>query len=148
MRFQTPQFIEIEDKIFGPLTLKQFIYLAGGAGLAFIWFRFLPLILSVWLIIPTISLAVALAFYKINNKPFIYILEAAFRYVLNKKLYIWRKELPAQNTREPIQKEPDVTAELMMPRLSESKLKDMAWSLGVQKNPAEEAGAVTGKGKE
>ena len=41
MRFQVPQFIEIEDKIFGPLTIKQFIYIAGGAGLCFILFRFL-----------------------------------------------------------------------------------------------------------
>ena len=32
MRFQVPQFIEIESKIFGPLTFKQFIYLAGGGG--------------------------------------------------------------------------------------------------------------------
>ena len=53
MRFQTPQFIEIEDRIFGPLTLKQFIYLAGSAGLAFLFYRTLPLILAIWLIIPT-----------------------------------------------------------------------------------------------
>src|SRR3989338_737591 len=26
MQFQVPQFIEVEDKIFGPLTLKQFFY--------------------------------------------------------------------------------------------------------------------------
>ena len=32
MRFEVPQFIEIEDKIIGPLTWKQFIYLAGGVG--------------------------------------------------------------------------------------------------------------------
>ena len=34
MMFSVPQFIDVEDKIIGPLTLKQFIYLAGGAGLS------------------------------------------------------------------------------------------------------------------
>jgi hypothetical protein len=29
MQFRVPQFIDIEDKLFGPLTFKQFIYLAG-----------------------------------------------------------------------------------------------------------------------
>ncbi len=33
MRFEVPQFIDVEDKIFGPFTFKQFLYLAGGAGL-------------------------------------------------------------------------------------------------------------------
>jgi len=32
MRFEVPQFIEVEDKIFGPFTWKQFIYLMGGEG--------------------------------------------------------------------------------------------------------------------
>jgi hypothetical protein len=43
MHYQVPQFIEIEDKIFGPLTLKQFIYLAGGVGLCLIFFSLLPI---------------------------------------------------------------------------------------------------------
>ena len=34
MRFEVPQFVDIEDKIFGPLTFKQFIYIAGGAGVS------------------------------------------------------------------------------------------------------------------
>ena len=47
MRFQVPQFIEVEDKIFGPLTLKQFIYLAGAGGLVFVLWRVLPLFVAI-----------------------------------------------------------------------------------------------------
>ena len=43
MQFQVPQFIEVEDKIFGPLTFKQFVYVAGGAGLAYLVWRVSPL---------------------------------------------------------------------------------------------------------
>ncbi|TSC61742.1 MAG: SsrA-binding protein, partial [Parcubacteria group bacterium Athens0416_74] len=32
MQFQVPQFIEVEDKIVGPLTFKQFVFIAGGLG--------------------------------------------------------------------------------------------------------------------
>jgi len=42
MRFKVPQFIDIEDKIFGPFSFKQFVYLAGGAGLCYIFFKTLP----------------------------------------------------------------------------------------------------------
>ena len=40
MQFQTPQFIETENKIIGPLTLKQFFYLAVGFGVSFTFFLF------------------------------------------------------------------------------------------------------------
>src|SRR3989344_563617 len=93
MRYQVPQFIEVEDKIFGPLTLKQFIYLAGGAGLSFVVYRIIgSFIVSAIPIILILSFSAALAFYKINNKPFIYIIEAAFKYLFSNKLYIWKKE--------------------------------------------------------
>ena len=75
MRYQVPQFIEIEDKIFGPLTIKQFVYLAGGAALAYLVYASLnahiPLFLTIVLMVPPAALGVALAFYKINGKPFI-----------------------------------------------------------------------------
>ncbi|NCT02072.1 PrgI family protein, partial [Candidatus Parcubacteria bacterium] len=38
MRFEVPQFIEVEDKIFGPLTWRQFLYLSGGLGMAVVIF--------------------------------------------------------------------------------------------------------------
>jgi hypothetical protein len=64
MKYQVPQFIEIEDKIFGPLTIKQFLYVAGGAALCFILWNFLPFYISIFFIIPIGSFFLALAFYK------------------------------------------------------------------------------------
>src|SRR5436305_166167 len=92
MRYQVPQFIDIEDKIIGPLTIKQFVYLAGGAGMAFIVYSFLPLLLALPIVGVVILLSLALAFYKINNKPFIDFLEAAFIFYTKQNLYIWKKE--------------------------------------------------------
>jgi len=71
MRYEVPQFIEIEDKIVGPLTWKQFVFLAGGAGGAVLLWLSLPPLIAIFLIVPIAVLALALAFYKYNQRPFI-----------------------------------------------------------------------------
>ena len=91
MQFQVPQFIEVEDKIFGPLTFKQFIYLVGGAAMCFVLYIILPFFFAVLLIIPFAGFSLALAFYKINNRPFISVVESALNYTLKGKLYVWKK---------------------------------------------------------
>jgi hypothetical protein len=132
MRYQVPQFIEIEDKIFGPLTLKQFIYLAGGGGLCLIFFSLLPLWLTAILAIPVMVFSAGLAFYQVNGRPLITVLEHAFGYMLGHKLYLWKQHQA---------KTPDAAAQaaaansspsLPVPKLSESKLKDLAWSLNIK----------------
>ena len=132
MRFKVPQFIEVEDKIFGPLTFKQFVYLVGGGGLAFIIWRTLPLFIGIFLTAPVIALAVALAFYKPNNKPFVDMLEAAFKYGLGNKLYLWSHEdkKMRKNEKVPVGKKPLMD----VPRLSQSKLKDLSWELDVHES--------------
>lgn len=129
MNFQVPQFIEIEDKIFGPFTFKQFVYLAGGAGAAFIEWVYLPKFMAIFFILPTIGLALALAFYKVNNRPFILVLESALRYVAGHKLYIWQKQDPLL---EPTNSQPQPTNKFTIPKLSKSQLKDLSWSLDIQ----------------
>lgn len=133
MRFQVPQFIEVEDKIFGPLTFKQFIYLAGGGGLCLVLFVFLPNFLAFLLSAPAAALALALAFYKVNDKPFIHILEAIFSYSTANKLYIWRKTPPTYDQR-PTTNDKTQLEQVQIPRLSESKLKELTWSLDIKEN--------------
>ncbi len=131
MRFQVPQFIDIEDKVVGPFTIKQFVYLAGGAGMSFIIYTYLPKYFSLPLVAGVIGLSLALAFYKINNKPFIYMLEAAFLYYTKQNLYIWKKQERKPEVREKKEVEP---AQIYVPKLSDSKLKDLSWSLDINEN--------------
>ncbi len=138
MRFQVPQFIEVEDKIFGPLTLKQFIYLIGGAGLCFIIYTIIGnIFISIVFMLPVMAFALALAFYKINNKPFINVVEAAFSYFFKSKLYIWKKVEKPIVAKE--QAEASVIPDFFVPKLSDSKLKDLTWSLDIKQsaNPAQ-----------
>ncbi|MEX0934751.1 MAG: PrgI family protein [Candidatus Paceibacterota bacterium] len=131
MRFYVPQFIDVEDKIFGPLSFKQFAYLVGGAGAAYLFYALFPIYIAIVPMLAVIGLAIALAFYQVNNKPFIHILQSALRYFTGKKLYVWKKEYKAPTPQEPaeeIRKE----AQGYIPRLSDSKLKEISWSLGVK----------------
>ena len=133
MQFQVPQFIEVEDKIFGPLTFKQFIYVAGGAGACYVLWRILPSFASIPLILGTGALAGALAFLKYNGRPFINAVEHGFYYFLRTKLYLWSNK-QSKKKREEMQAERK--APNYIPKLSDSKLRELAWSLDIKERIA------------
>lgn len=131
MQFKVPQFIDVEDKLFGPFTFRQFVYLAGGGGLIFIIYKLLPLWIAIFLILPVAGLSLLLVFYKINEKPFIFYLEAGFNYLISSKLFIWKQRLikPGQEKEEE-SVAPAVTS--VIPMTAENKLKDLSWNLDVK----------------
>lgn len=134
MRFSVPQFIDVEDKIIGPLTLKQGVYIIGGVGVAvvlFIQFGFLVAILFGG---PIFFLSFLLAFVKIHGRPFIDILASAFFFATKNKLYLWKKttkkggvisnaSASLRNSTSPQVNHPASV------EMSQSRLKKLAWSL-------------------
>lgn len=92
MQFQVPQFIETEDKIIGPLTLKQFLYLAAGGAIIFALSFMLQTF--IWIIISIVigGIAAAFAFVKINGQPFQKIIFFIFYYYWNPQNYLWQPE--------------------------------------------------------
>ena len=132
MQYQVPQFTDVEDKIFGPLTLKQFVYIAGGAGLGFLLWRYLPSFIAIPVALAVVGFAVALAFIQVNKKPLIVIIEAAFNYFIHSKLYLWAAERKHKKKQKKGKKE-QLPSSLppQVPALSENKLKNLAWSLDI-----------------
>lgn len=127
MQFKVPQFIDIEDKVFGPFTFRQFLYLAGGAGLVYLSFKLLPIFISL-IVAPVFgALALALTFFKYNDKPFINVLESFFRYYIRSRLYLWHKQDPVA----PQKSASPTSAAGARGTLTESKLKTLSWSLDV-----------------
>jgi hypothetical protein len=131
MKYQVPQFIEVEDKIIGPFTIKQFVYLLGGAGMCFIVYTFVPFIIAIILIAFIAILSLALAFYKVNNKPFVDFLESAFVFYTKQNLYIWKKE---EKKAVAVDKTAPDARQVFVPRLSDSRLKELSWSLDINEN--------------
>ena len=129
MQFKVPQFLDIEDKIFGPFTFSQFVYLAGGGGLCFVLFRALGFFLGFIPIIGVAAFSLALTFYKPNDKPFIHMVEAGVKYAAGDKLYIWKRRKVKKTTQEAAPQAP--ITDPREHRLTGSKLRDLAWSLDV-----------------
>jgi hypothetical protein len=132
MQFKVPQFIDVEDKLFGPFTFRQFAYLIGGAGIIYVLYKLLPIWISIFLIIPVGGLTFLLVFYKINEKPFIFYLQAGVNYLISSKLYIWKQRLakPGEKDEEKEKEAPGLTS--VVPMTTTNKLKDLSWSLDVQ----------------
>ena len=92
MRFQVPQFIETETKIIGPLTWKQFIWVALGVGLLLILFRVLTGPLLIFISIIVIAIFGGLAFLRIEEMSLIEYLMKALGYALGPKKYLFKKD--------------------------------------------------------
>src|SRR3990167_852646 len=137
MEYQVPQFIEVEDKIIGPLTLKQFIYVAGAGGLCVVFISYLPIIVALLFSVPVVALAAALAFYKVNGKSFIEMLEAGFNYYTGAKLFLWKhkdQSAKEQNTAAAAAAAASEASRPIRgtPKLTRGKLSELAWSLDVK----------------
>ncbi len=130
MQFQVPQFIEIEDKVFGPFTFKQFIYLLGAVACLYIPFKFWGVYVAVFTGGPFAAFALALAFAKINGRAFIFTAEAYAKYFTSHKLYLWKHKDKAVQTQ--MAEEKTVSRSMIVPTLSQNKLKDLAWALDVR----------------
>ncbi|MFA5132268.1 MAG: PrgI family protein [Candidatus Paceibacterota bacterium] len=140
MQFRVPQFIDTEDKVVGPLTLKQFGYLLGAGGFSFLIWTFVSIkIIAIILIVPVAGLFLALAFVKINNRSFGEILESAFAYYTGAKIYTWKQpETPAVGDDHIDKVVADTTKEVIFSKANKDRLHDVALGLDVFDHNQEE----------
>jgi hypothetical protein len=132
VRYQVPQYLEVEDRIFGPFTLRQFLFAAGGLGGAYALWSLLPFPIGAILGLLVGAFGAALGFGKVNGRPFLVMIESMVAYGFAKKLYLWKK-VP-----KPVSQAAEVAAQpaSTVPRLSDSKLKELAWGLDINENLA------------
>jgi len=129
MQFKVPQFLDIEDKIFGPFTFSQFVYLAGGAGICFILYKVLGLLFGIIPMLIVAGFSLALTFYRPNNKPFLYMVQSMISFYAQDRLYIWKRKDKKKETKAAAILSSNMNGPEI--RLSGSKLRDLAWSLDV-----------------
>jgi len=96
MQYKVPQNIDLEDKIVGPFTMRQFVYLLVAGGLIYGWWNFLnsnyvnflPQFLI--LAIPLGGLGFAFALVKINDRPFEYFVLGLIKFLFSPKQMMWK----------------------------------------------------------
>lgn len=134
-QFQVPQFITVEDRIIGPLTLKQFLYLLGAASVGLVGWFWLNIFLFIFFALPIAGLFAAMAFAKINGQPLPTVIVNAVNYFLQPRLYLWRSApppKPGQAPAPPLPTAPPTGGSPPRTALTESKLADLAWSLDIK----------------
>lgn len=96
MAFVVPKFIEMEPKIVGPFTFKQFIFVAIAGAICFILYFslakksfFLFILISIILMLGSL----ALAFFQIGGQPLPTVLKNFLFFSGSSKLYIFKKKV-------------------------------------------------------
>jgi hypothetical protein len=91
MMFNVPQFINVEDKIVGPLTAKQLGWLAGGSVILLVTFNLLDK--SAFIISAVIVGLIfgSLAFYRPYNQSLISFIGSSLSFIFRPRLYVWKR---------------------------------------------------------
>lgn len=91
MLISVPQYIDVEDKIVGPVTAKQLGWLVlMGIALLVLW-NTLPLMGFILVGIPVGLLFLAFAFYKPYGQPMGSFVVFAVLYLFKPKIYMWKR---------------------------------------------------------
>lgn len=90
-QFVVPQFIDVEDKIFGPITTRQFVIMLVAGIIIFLAFRFGDTALFIFTLAVVGGLALLFAFVKVNGQQFHYFLLNLVQTTRKPSLRIWNK---------------------------------------------------------
>lgn len=91
MRFQVPQFVDIEDKIIGPLTLRQFLIYVVTVMILVPIYLGSDMSLFITLAVPTLGLAALFAHFKLHGRSLFAIIGHGSAFVMRGQLFLWRR---------------------------------------------------------
>jgi hypothetical protein len=101
MQYKVPQNIDQEDKILGPLTFVQFIYVLVGGAVLLLLFTIFDFTLFLLVAVPITILTLCFALVKIQDQPFSRIFFAFLIYIFQPKRRTW-KDILAERQPTPI----------------------------------------------
>ncbi len=125
MQFVVPQFIEVESKIIGPISARQFIELLVTFGFCYITYK----ITSPWIFIPSIliggAIGITLAFVKVNGMPMHYFALNLTQTLRRPNLKLWQRVVYVEKkvTKE---KKVEEVAPVEKGPMNESRLAEMS----------------------
>ena len=127
MQFIVPQFIDVETKIIGPVTPKQFVILIVTAGLIFLSYKLADFTLFIIEAIFFFGIGITLGFVKVNSQPVYYFLLSLIQVFKKPNIRVWRREKMIVLEKK-IKKKKGEIEEVIIPRraLSLSKLSEIS----------------------
>lgn len=97
-QYIVPQFIDVEDKVIGPVSVRQFVIILGGAGLIVGAYQILVRLANQTnaFIVTGIGIMagmVAFAFVKVNGRPFHHFLINVLQSLKNPRRRLWNNQI-------------------------------------------------------
>lgn len=105
MLFNVPQFIDVEDKIAGPLTVKQVLWFVGMGAVLFIVWTFFDTPTFFVLSIPIILIFAIYAFYRPYNQSMLSFTIHSISFLFRPKLYMWDRSATVKEPPRPSEKQ-------------------------------------------
>lgn len=104
-QFTVPQFIDVEDKIIGPITARQFVIMLAGALLIAVCYKILTFTVFLTIGFFIFSACGILAFFKVNGMPFHFFILNFLQTLARPGLRIWDNTTVIVTTSEEISKQ-------------------------------------------
>jgi len=124
-----PQFLDVETKIIGPITLRQFMVLLVGGVFVFICYKISDFMLFVVEAVGIFAITGIIAFLKINGRPVHYFLLNFIETAKKPKLKVWFKSW-TNNEIKVLMRQPkeEIITEIVPTKefVSESKLAELS----------------------
>lgn len=92
-QYVVPQFIDVEDKILGPITTRQFAILMITGLVMFIIYKILYIWYALAIDVTLLGMALVMAFVRINGQPFHYFLLNFVQTFRRPNIRVWNKNL-------------------------------------------------------
>ena len=92
-RFVAPQFIDVEDKIIGPITTRQFILMIIGGVIIFLAYKIFDTMTFILIALVVAGLVVLFGFVKINGRRFNEYVASMIESLRRPRVRVWYKQI-------------------------------------------------------
>ncbi len=123
-QYTVPQFIDVEAKIIGPITTRQFLIFLGAALIIFISYKIFDFGLFLTIGILVFLLAGTFAFLKINGRPFHYFVLNLIQTLKKPGLRVWNHRSSSFEEKE--NKEVKFEETIVNKKLNEAQLEELS----------------------
>lgn len=130
-QFTVPQFIDVEDKIFGPITVRQFVIILSGSLMIFIIYKFFSLLYLITVGGFILINMILFAFFKVAGRPFHFFVLNFVQTILNPSLRVW-KNLPGSVIKEEIMEHRVETKRVRQRQYNTSRLAELSLIVDTQ----------------
>lgn len=103
-QFTVPQFIDVESKIIGPITTRQFLILLSAALVIGLSYRIFDFAFFLVIGIVVLIIAIIFSFVKINGRPFHFFVLNIVQTFRRSNMRVWNHQIGIGEKKEVVEK--------------------------------------------